>query len=441
VQPWLATGLLEVLYPRDRSSALLHEAAYTQPALFALEYALCALWKSWGIEPAVVLGHSLGEYVAACVAGVFSLEDALKLVAACGRLVQALPREGAMIAVTACPERVAAAIAQCGGEVSIAAVNGPQSVVISGRRAAVEALDAAFQQEGVQTQALPVSHAFHSPLMEAVLEPFAKVVGEVRFGPPRIDLISNLYGRLAPEQISTPEYWYQHMRAPVQFAAGMQTLQQMGVTCFVEVGPKPVLLGMGRQCLTHGGEVLWLPSLRPGRPDGFQMLESLGQLYVHGAAVDWLGFDGDRRRRRLRLPNYPFQRRRCWFEPATMQRVKTEARPSPPISADAPPNKGCFHRFCHSGWYGPRFERSDNGKWCDRPRWNRARRFFRRNDSRLFWHAWQCYAGDVASTLATAHLTLHTPVTTASGNMSSTVCLASSELLVLTMMSLPAPIE
>ncbi len=204
-----------------------------------------------------------------------------------------------------------------GDELCIAAINGPQSVVISGRRPALEALCASWQARGVRSQPLQVSHAFHSALMEPVLGPFSQLAGEVHFYAPRLDVVCNLHGRLAPEQIASAAYWCRHLREPVQFAAGMHTVRQLGVNCLVEIGPKPVLLGLGRQCLADAEELLWLPSLRPGQSEGRQMLESLAQLYGQGAVVDWRGLERERPRRRLVLPTYPFERRRCWCEPAT----------------------------------------------------------------------------------------------------------------------------
>jgi malonyl CoA-acyl carrier protein transacylase len=305
--------LLEVLYPQDGEASLLDETAFTQPALFALEYALAELWKSWGITPSAVMGHSVGEYVAACVAGVFSLEDGLKLIAARGQLMQALPRGGVMASVMADEARVTAAIAPYADEVSIAAINGPASIVISGRGETVEAVCAALESDGMKTTKLKVSHAFHSPLMEPVLAAFAQVARQVTYAPPRIPIVSNVTGGLATAEIQTPEYWCRHIRQAVRFAAGMEMLHQQGYEVFVEIGPKPILLSSGRQCLpTDVG--IWLPSLHQAHPDWEQLLESLAQLYVCGVSVDWPGFDHEYPRRRVVLPTYPFQEQRYWIE-------------------------------------------------------------------------------------------------------------------------------
>ncbi len=315
LRPWLKKPLLEVLYNNSRAdNALLNETVYTQPALFALEYALAQLWKSWGIEPSVVMGHSVGEYVAACVAGVFSLEDGLKLIAERARLMYNLPREGEMVTVFASETSVATAIKPYTQQVSIAAFNGPESLVISGQREAINAIVSTFEADGIKTKPLKVSHAFHSPLIEPMLSDFERVAKEITFSPPQIDLISNLTGELATAEITTPEYWCRHIRQPVKFAASMETLYQQGdEVLFVEIGPRPALLGLCRQCLPENAGV-WLPSLRYGQEDWQQILQSLGELYVRGAPVNWAGFDQDYQRQRVRLPTYPFQRKRYCIE-------------------------------------------------------------------------------------------------------------------------------
>lgn len=314
LRSYLEKSLLEVLYPEPGETSPIYETAYTQPALFALEYALFQLWKSWGIEPDVVMGHSVGEYVAAVSAGVFSLEDGLRLIAVRGRLMQALPPDGKMVSLLASEAEVQAAIQPYTDEVSIAAVNGQESIVISGRSQAIENVCAALEAQGVKTKALEVSHAFHSPLMEPMLAEFAQVAKTIAYSEPQIKLISNITGEFATSEIATPEYWCRHIRQPVKFAASMETLHQQGFEVFVEVGPKPILLGMGRQCLPEFGGV-WLPSLRQGQQDWEQILHSLGELYVRGLKVDWSGFDKDYYRRKVVLPTYPWQRQRYWIEP------------------------------------------------------------------------------------------------------------------------------
>ncbi len=324
---------------------LLDQTAYTQPALFAIEYALAQLWHSWGVTPAIVMGHSVGEYVAACVAGVFSLEDGLKLIAARGRLMQALPANGMMAAIFASEEKVAHAIAAYHEAVAIAAVNGPENIVISGERNAVQQICARLEGEGVKSKALNVSHAFHSPLMAPMLEAFEKVASTIKHHAPRITFISNLTGkpfdfRFQPNNpqstILNPQtYWRCHVREAVQFEASMQTLHDKGYRLFLEIGPQAPLLGMidkskepsgqgangaksqgakepGRQEIDS--ECVCIPSLRKGKDDWRQMLDSLGLLYVNGVNPDWQGFEREGARRKVALPTYPFQRGRFWFE-------------------------------------------------------------------------------------------------------------------------------
>ena len=313
LRPYLEKPLLEVLYPEPGETSLLDDTAYTQPALFALEYALFELWKSWGVEPAAVMGHSVGEYVAACVAGVFSLEDGLKLIAQRGRLMQSLPPDGEMVTVFAEYARVWDAIQPYAQQVAIAAINAPENVVISGECKVVGDAIASLSASGVQTKPLNVSRAFHSPLMEPILAEFEQVAREITYSSPKIKLISNLTGEVATDEIATPDYWCRHIRQPVRFAAGMKTLHRDGYKLFVECGPKPTLLGMGRHCLPES-QAQWLPSLRPGYSDWQQILQSCAALYVSGVPIDWSGFDRDYTRRRLQLPTYPFQRSRYWFD-------------------------------------------------------------------------------------------------------------------------------
>ena len=334
LRSYLDQSLLEVLYPdlgnreqgtgnrkqgvsgvesTGNSCHEIDETTYTQPALYAIAYSLFQLWKSWGIEPDVVMGHSVGEYVAACVAGVFSLEDGLKLIAERGRLMQALPQDGEMVSLMASLEDAIAAIKPYEKEVAIAAINGPESIVISGKRQAINAVITTLEADGIKTKKLTVSHAFHSPLMEPILQEFEHVARQISFSSPQIKLVSNVTGKVATEEIATPGYWCRHILQPVQFAASMNSLEQQGVEVLLEIGPKPILLGMGRDCLPeHQG--LWLPSLRPQHDDWQQLLTSLGQLYVQGISVDWFGFDCDYGRCREQLPTYPFQRQCYWVE-------------------------------------------------------------------------------------------------------------------------------
>ncbi len=322
LQPLLGQSLLDVVYPNtdsnsDPANAPISQTQYTQPALFAVEYALAQVWLSWGITPDIVLGHSIGELVAACVAGVFTLEDGLRLAAERGRLMQALPQDGDMVAVMTDESRVKAALAEHSDTVSIAAINGPQSVVISGEREAVQSIVATLAEDDIRTHQLVVSHAFHSPLMEPMLADFAETARQISYAPPKIALVSNVTGQLVSDEVTKPDYWVQHVRQAVRFMDGITALQAQGVTAFVEIGPKPTLVSMGQQCLADTqAELAWLPSLRPNRDDRQQLLTSLGQLYAQGATVDWAKFYEDdtdtSKPRRIVLPTYPFQREFFW---------------------------------------------------------------------------------------------------------------------------------
>ena len=304
----LPMPLLEVLFGDD--AALLDQTEYTQPALFALEFAIAQLWRSWGIEPSFVMGHSLGEYVAACVAGVFSFAEGLRLVAARARLMQALERSGRMEAVFAPASRVEAAIASRRDSVSIAAINGPENVVLSGDASAIAAVVEELRGNGIRTQPLHVSHAFHSPLMEPMLEQFAEVAASITYERPRMRVIANVTG----EAIDTfsAGYWVRHIRETVQFTRSVETLMAYGCDAALEIGPQPVLLAMAQRCVDDSA-VAWLPSLRKDRGAWQTMLDSLAALYLRGADVDWIGFDAPYPRQRLALPTYPFQRERHWL--------------------------------------------------------------------------------------------------------------------------------
>lgn len=331
LQSELEQPLLSVLYPAEGDDPnLLDQTQYTQPALFALEYSLAMLWQSWGITPSTVTGHSVGEYVAATVAGVFSLEDGLKLIAARGRLMSRLPAGGQMLAVFAQEDTVQTAIADYSHLVSIAAVNAPGQIVISGDGAAIEKIQATLKANGVKTRPLVVSHAFHSPLMEPILDEFEHIASSVRYSLPKIRLISNVTGQVIGDKVTTPAYWRHHIRATVQFAKAIQTLDQLSCNLYLEVGPGTTLLGLGQQAALTNKQV-WVASLRKGRDDWDQVGEALGELFVHGAEVDWVRFDQDYPRQRIPLPTYPFQRERYWtdvpvFSPNTVYSMEAADR-------------------------------------------------------------------------------------------------------------------
>jgi acyl transferase domain-containing protein/SAM-dependent methyltransferase len=324
--PYLKIGLLDTLWSPAETTTI-NRTDYAQPALFAIEYAFATLWRSWGIEPAVVLGHSFGEYVAACVAGVLPLGDALRVVAERGRLTEAFSGDGAMAAVFAAKDRLDAVIASSDGALCIAAHNGPDHYVVSGHRDAVASAVSRLQADGVRARPLRLSFAAHSPLVEPVLPAFRSVLETVRFQPNRIALVSNVTGALAGHEIGRPDYWLKHMRAPVQFHEAMNTLAALGVTHCIEMGPHPVLLGMAAACLPTQ-RLECLPSLRQDRPAWADLLESVQRLYVDGAEIDWAGLERDYSRRRIALPTYPFRRRRYWLDASA-----APASPAPSLSA------------------------------------------------------------------------------------------------------------
>jgi acyl transferase domain-containing protein/acyl carrier protein len=329
--------LLDLLW--GNASHLLDETVYTQPALFAVEYSLAQLWRNWGIEPASVTGHSVGEYVAACLAGVYSLADGLKLIAGRGRLMQGVSGSGAMTAIWADEGRVRTALQGLEENVTIAALNGPESVVISGYVEQLGKAEQRLSEMGIKTQRLRTSHGFHSPQMREMEEAFDQLASEVRFAQPRLPLVSSVTGRLVgPDEMSHASYWRLQVSEPVRFQQAMGSLGKNGSEVFLELGPGTTLCGLGRQCLSEPG-LVWLPSLRKARGECEQMLEGLSQLYTHGAEVDWEAFDQPYTRRRVPLPTYPFQRQRYWADFGSVRRVPS-SRPH-----DAPESSS---QFAHS---------------------------------------------------------------------------------------------
>ncbi len=308
---------IEELLFGESAAALLEDTRHAQPAIVALEYALSELWGSWGITPGALIGHSLGEYAAAAVAGVFSIEDALRLVVKRAQLMSDAPGEGAMLAISAGLETVTRAIAPYSGVLSLAAINGPEDIVVSGARTAITELAEALARQGVHGKLLRVSYAFHSPLMDPVLAPFAESFRGLKLSAPHIPLASTLEGRLVGEELTRPEYWCRQIREPVAFLKGLEVLREQGYRTYLETGPAPILAGLGRRSFPKADELRWLPSLRPGAGETAQMLSSLGELYVRGFEVDWAAFDAPFERRPLCLPTQPFQRERYWVETRT----------------------------------------------------------------------------------------------------------------------------
>ncbi|EMI56670.1 type I polyketide synthase, partial [Rhodopirellula sallentina] len=309
----LPERLLHVLYEDDSADPLIHQTQYTQPALFAIEYATSCLWRSFGIEPTVMLGHSIGDYVAACVAGVFSLRDGLTLIAHRGRLVQSLPRDGSMAVVFADRQRVEDLILPYESDVSIAAHNGVESVVIAGRSDVVGDLLNQFEAAGVKTRALEVSHAMHSPLLDPILDEFEQLASAVEFHSPKIALISSHDGKRLDDRVCSAAYWRNHLRHTVCFVDASQTLESFPLEAAIEIGPGTTLCGLASR-LWGSEPIAWLPSMRNARNDWDVVNESVAELFVRGVSLDWKAYDRPYQRKRVVLPTYPFDAQRHWYD-------------------------------------------------------------------------------------------------------------------------------
>jgi acyl transferase domain-containing protein/NADPH:quinone reductase-like Zn-dependent oxidoreductase/acyl carrier protein len=310
--PHLGRSIRAMMLGETPDAEEIHQTRYTQPALFALEYALAKLWLSWGVRPNVLIGHSIGEVAAAAVAGLFSLEDAVRLVATRARLMQSVTVPGGMVAVTAAVDSVRPLI-EGYGDLAIAAVNSPEQCVVSGGTESLAKVTTLLEEHGLQVRQLAVSHAFHSPLMTEVFDEFRAVFADITFHEPALTIVSNLTGKVARlSEISDPEYWIRHIGEPVNFEAGMRTVDRRGRHVFVEIGPSRALTALARQCVTPADH-RWLSCLDRSDPDGIVLLDAVAQMYRAGLPLSWAGFHAGRERRKIALPFYAFDRKRYWL--------------------------------------------------------------------------------------------------------------------------------
>jgi acyl transferase domain-containing protein/acyl-CoA synthetase (AMP-forming)/AMP-acid ligase II len=309
---------LIALLQEEAHGAKLQQTLCAQPVLFALAHALVALWRSWGIAPDAVLGHSAGEYAAACAAGAFDVETGLRMIMERARRMQALPAGGGMAAVFGPAPQVAEVIFEFGTDLSVAALNGPGETVISGRNEVVEAACRRFEATGMRAQRLAVSHAFHSALMEPMLPGFTEFLGTQALGSPELLFVSNVTGSTESRRLASPTYWAEHVRKPVLFGSGMAELHRLGCRTFVEIGPQPVLISLARRALAEPS-LTCAASLRWGRPDRRQMAEAAAALFASGVRISWRGVHQGAVEAPGALPSYPFQRKRYWLPQAEGQ--------------------------------------------------------------------------------------------------------------------------
>lgn len=359
LDPLLDRPLKSILYPAEGAQAEASEAlkntAYTQPALFAIEYATAQLLIGWGIKPTAMVGHSIGEFVCAVLSGVMTLGDALTLVAARGRMMQDLPR-GSMLSVRLPASQV---LPRLDGGLGIASDNGPSLCVVAGPTDEVERLQQKLEAEGVVCRLLLTSHAFHSSMMDPIVGPFSERVSKVRLSPPKIPFVSTLTGTwIRDEEATSAEYWGRHLRSTVKFATAIKTLLETPDRVLVEAGPRGTLSTLARQQVEDASRLIAVPTLGDSAENGSEwvsMQNALGRLWTAGVQIDWDSYFIEERRRRVPLPTYPFEHKRFWIEPAwapaahhpstmpessaprLLEQALTQAKPAPaPTAAGAP---------------------------------------------------------------------------------------------------------
>ena len=320
---YLDKSLLEVLfYEKDEALNPINETMYTQPALFAVEYALAQVWMSWGIKPAIMMGHSAGEYIAACLAGVFSLEDGLKLVTERGRLMETLTSDGEMYTVFADENTTAEAIKGYEETVSVASINGPFKTVISGNKDSLAKILPEFDKTQTEYKKIIVSIASHSPLMKTMIEEYRKVCNTVKYSPANIPVVSNITGEIVTDRISNADYWCEHIMSAVRFSDSIKACVNFGCDTFIDLGPKPTSIGMGQETVMDP-KLNWLPSFKKNFTIWETMLQGLGKMYVNGLSPDWHNFEKDFSHQLISVPAYPFQKQRYWIDEAKGSRPES----------------------------------------------------------------------------------------------------------------------
>jgi phthiocerol/phenolphthiocerol synthesis type-I polyketide synthase E len=350
IKTHLDFDLFKLIYPdaneeaRISASARLEQTEATQPALFVIEYALAQLWMSWGIQPASMIGHSVGEYVAACLAGVFSLEDALWLVAMRGRLLQQM-ETGAMLAVML-PETELAPYVIEGCD--LAAVNGPALCVLSAPTAVMEIVEKNLTENGIASRHLHVSHAFHSSMVDSILPVFVEMVTKIRLRPPKIPFFSNLSGDwITPQEAMDGGYWGRHLRGTVRFNDGLQKLLVDQAQILLEVGPGETLITLAQRHPLAKPEQLMLSSLpHPSKGHVAQkhLYLNLGKLWLNGVMIDWQAFYAHERRHRVSLPTYPFERQSYWIKPGESN-AQAASKPGRHSAAGSEGSRKCSCAF------------------------------------------------------------------------------------------------
>lgn len=324
LNPILGDSLSNIVFSKNGKEHRLHQTQYAQPIIFSIDWALAQLWMSWGIKPDAVLGHSLGEYVAACMAEVFDLETGLKLVYERAKLMQSLQVQGGMAVIRKAKDFVEKLISPYKDLISIAGINGPNNTVISGELKKLGKILKEISSLGIEHQAIEVSHAFHSPLMDPILDQFENYADKIEFKSPKIPIVSNLTGKVIfPGETLNGNYFKRHIREPVMFWEGIKTLEKNNINYFIEMGPHPVLSGMGRECINN--KKIFLPSLKRKKGEWETIFKSLAKLYVDGFNLNWKGIIEGSSNEYIALPNYPFQKKSYWYE-SLISKSKLEGR-------------------------------------------------------------------------------------------------------------------